>query len=1455
MAQKKVFDLTNLQNVKRIDPQLNLGTSANLLEVINILKQLRGFVDGVRGLVGRQKIILPLAGSTHGKELITFEGPRSKAKEANYEEDELLFPSDFVSWLSGLAEILRGANIGQEKSHTRKALRGHFIAPTRNEYLKKWGDFSENWVAETTIFGKHYHEVQEFIDILIEVCQDHLERGLPKPPSGYLLFKQFSQELEPRLVENIVRSTPHYDRISNREDIKKQFSEEVLKILRDNLWIERSLFDNPRALTGFNQQEWLNKDLVRQESAEDFVVYYFSNTIFYEEEFKNWQKNLIDRFHEENKDLHQKYIPQKQPGRDEVVGAEPEADGERGGDEDQQADQNLIIENELIRLVEDDLSLDNLRLIILQNIPGAQDLENNKAIPQINNYLERLEATIDLELRNADFVKEVILDIQTPITQGRLKKDGLIQDTGSSETTNQTGSTDGQALYRQAILQSNWYVGIKNDLIDNFLSNHRPTLHKNFIEPALEFLSREAQQPPPLPQLAQQFPDLYQAPETAADPGSINTETKRRIQYEAVWIANTAIFELLDSQGWDPTNLSSELQEKVAILRSEIYNQSLVLLASYSQHELNQLFASASHRQRAVAKLIAKLGEVESFRNNFAQLASQAPATLRDFGPDEEGASQKLQSSPLAADEVFEQKLSKVLDGQLESVDLQNIDQILTSLGLQYGVNGLTIAQEGEVAEKAGKDAVWFINQLSDEQLVIIFFPNLFGLTTTDKGIVKQVVKIVGDPSNRVGHKLRSLLTARLKVKFAELILHTKDTRIAQGLGEVSREDQKALKNKADFDGFRNHFQFSAHPLKDKQELVKRVGDDKVVAGALFYTSNKHWFKSLQKMYDQSWQALRRNEQEFIYKIFDIPIHPQFANSLSLPFVPEFVWLSAKDLDLIKSDAKSFEENFRQGNSGAEASEFVENSIAEASLGEFLKANYLNQLTDSRKEILDQHLPESVDDSSFFGIQATDNRLEREQENSLWGRLKNRFNNLRGRSSKNRLKTTLNRVAASKSLKLGKVGKLLGKASVVTGILTALADKKNRKRLGYASALLGFALAKAIHNMTQTLGGLVGGVGGGVAGGWLGFKAGGLIGGMIGGPIGAGIGSAVGAIAGTIVGAWGGSEFGRWLGPELTFGSEASGARNLLSGGAGEIGAMGAISGDKTIAPQAEVGGGGGLLGDAAGAISNVSFGTIVASSTVGLVAIITLQTLTTIHNAFLAPLPAGVSRSLPAADTCREATITPNDCFFQTNYIWHGSYDPAGETYTDSSNFGGGSGHGSNQYWNAVGGFMNVCGYNLPTSGFAGGPIAPSAAAGGENNVCYRRNLTPTGSHYGYALDVAPFASAAEGRGDSCLTLYLPLIDNVERWDVGREIAFGNGNAVIITGNDAHGVPTYKVLIGHVDGVYPGANRNPGERFAQLYNWLEGNIDNAHAHIEVIEIQGGDEVVRRPEDVFCRNI
>lgn len=206
----------------------------------------------------------------------------------------------------------------------------------------------------------------------------------------------------------------------------------------------------------------------------------------------------------------------------------------------------------------------------------------------------------------------------------------------------------------------------------------------------------------------------------------------------------------------------------------------------------------------------------------------------------------------------------------------------------------------------------------------------------------------------------------------------------------------------------------------------------------------------------------------------------------------------------------------------------------------------------------------------------------------------------------------------------------------------------------------------------------------------------------------------------------------------------------------------------------------------------------------------------------------------------------TSNTCFFQPgNFLSTPSYNNAGEVYNSATDFSGGDGHGSNDYYLGVTGVderNGLCSFILPSinEGIFGAK-APTAIIG-PNNVCYNKGKTPQSDVYGRAIDVAPV-------GDSCFSVFLPNINNeVDSWSVGDAYDFGTGNAALATGM-VGGIPKYKLLLGHIASSYGGEGKLPGERAAELYDW--GGNTHIHAELSVRNNAGGYDVVK-PENFIC---
>lgn len=165
------------------------------------------------------------------------------------------------------------------------------------------------------------------------------------------------------------------------------------------------------------------------------------------------------------------------------------------------------------------------------------------------------------------------------------------------------------------------------------------------------------------------------------------------------------------------------------------------------------------------------------------------------------------------------------------------------------------------------------------------------------------------------------------------------------------------------------------------------------------------------------------------------------------------------------------------------------------------------------------------------------------------------------------------------------------------------------------------------------------------------------------------------------------------------------------------------------------------------------------------------------------------------------------------------GSYNPQSET-----------GHGSNQYWNALEGFGETrCSFNVPVDSIWPDCWGPSSVVPNSSDNYCANNANGTCPYYGYALDVvsdnrAVFLPSVCGAG---ATTCAPM-----EWTLASvSTSSGGGSAARFTSTDnGH---SWTLVFLHIDLTIPstlGATYQSGTQVATLTNMG----DNTHLHIEL---------------------
>lgn len=212
---------------------------------------------------------------------------------------------------------------------------------------------------------------------------------------------------------------------------------------------------------------------------------------------------------------------------------------------------------------------------------------------------------------------------------------------------------------------------------------------------------------------------------------------------------------------------------------------------------------------------------------------------------------------------------------------------------------------------------------------------------------------------------------------------------------------------------------------------------------------------------------------------------------------------------------------------------------------------------------------------------------------------------------------------------------------------------------------------------------------------------------------------------------------------------------------------------------------------------------------------------------------------------SCNIETIPAQNCMFKDGgIVSYQSYDSTNET-----------GHGSNKYW-----AIPACRFEIPINSLlsvidtdtslpgiqspqALGPNYPGAA----DNVCYRTDEKGY-EYYGYAADF-------QAKPSNCRTVYLPEIDGVDRWNIGKSFASATKGVGTIATGIGNGNVLYKMTILHLNSIRGNTTLNAGDKLGELFVWTNQNgNDLSHVHIEIIRSydNGLTWEVLKPEEHLC---
>lgn len=589
---------------------------------------------------------------------------------------------------------------------------------------------------------------------------------------------------------------------------------------------------------------------------------------------------------------------------------------------------------------------------------------------------------------------------------------------------------------------------------------------------------------------------------------SIGTDQVRSLQFEVEWIYRTTINDLFLTHGLTEADIQAISPEFLTKLRTDAIAH-ISILKDSNPELFNKLFANHLLKDKTLAEFRQKFSNTNKNLIDSTAKAIQTSEKFRTLSLQQSQNISQSFSDILAnrqlkpSQEVFASYIKEIV-GSDSPVLNQNIQNTLDSLILQYGVNQEFYAQDpqtGQVISYSGgssHDAVWFINNIPIERLILIF-----DLPKTGKLSRAEDIQ-----------QLRTILASYIKTKAPELALHIKNISLQKGLVKISEAEAALLLAKNSSSTVTKHLT----TLTDLRGMVEKNGTETVVGGfeEKKGSNRKKTIKEQLGTFVPLWEQLTWQEQQLVYQKMGIPLPKVNDPGLEkYPFIAEFIFFDVRQLGEINEIIERNNLDQEKKQKLLEIASMTEQLAREEQFSLFLKESFeyessksdvveLRQflnLSDEQSlkedasyteiyfanddiiESNNQYLKEAanyqsslskinrVPDSSIrpsikklLGIQ------EKEKKKFALDKSKKIFNN----ASKKVVNNFLNRAAAA------------GASLVVPGLGAALLAIRNEKLRNAISAAILTALTAIIAKTVYALGS-IGGAIGGIIGGIGGF--------------------------------------------------------------------------------------------------------------------------------------------------------------------------------------------------------------------------------------------------------------------------------------------------------------------------------------------------------------------------------
>lgn len=599
--------------------------------------------------------------------------------------------------------------------------------------------------------------------------------------------------------------------------------------------------------------------------------------------------------------------------------------------------------------------------------------------------------------------------------------------------------------------------------------------------------------------------------DTVVDSGksvdSIGTDQIRSLQFEVEWIYRTTINDLFLTHGLTEADIQAISPEFLTKLRTDAIAH-ISILKDSNPDLFNKLFANHLLKDKTLAEfrqkfsntnrsLIDSTAKAIQTSDRFSTLTSQQSQNISQSFSDIL-ANRQIKPSQ----EVFGSYIKEIVGSDSPALN-QNIQNTLDALILQYGVNQEFYAQDpetGQVISYSGgsaHDAVWFIDNIPIERLILIF-----DLPKTGKLSSAEDIK-----------RLRAILTSYVKTKAPELALHIKNVSLQKGLLKISEADAALLLAKNSSSAVTKHLS----ALTDIREMVKENGTE-TVAGGLEEKRGSNRKKSIKEQlstFVPLWEQLTWQEQKIVYEKMGLPLPNVTDKELEkYPFIAEFIFFDITQLGEIskivernnldenekqklyeiaamseqlareEEFARFLKDSFKYESSEGDIAELREflNLGEEGSLVEDVSYNEIYFATDEIIEGNDQYLNEAT------AYQSTLSKVNRVSDTTIRPSIKK----ILGIKEKEKKKFAIDKSKKVFNKASGKiVSNILNKAAaagaslIIPGSGAALLAIRNEKLRNAISAAILTALTAIIAKTAYALGsigGLIGGVVGGVGG-------------------------------------------------------------------------------------------------------------------------------------------------------------------------------------------------------------------------------------------------------------------------------------------------------------------------------------------------------------------------------------